>query len=586
MSAPDEREPLLASSSRQEESTESTPFLSNEQHTAEEDDAAQTEQTSPRRASTWVLWPPFKQTTPKSSRKWRWPSIITGIILVILVVAVLLLGFFVPGAVQQYAEQAAVIEPTSLSVESITGDGVQARIQATFRLDGSRVEDANARRLGRFATGIMRMIGTEGTEVTVRLPDYGNAVLGTARVPPLAIDIVDGHKTDMDFATDLVPGDTEIIRKLANNWLEGKLDRVKVTGSATIRLKSGIFSLGAHNVGESMVFEASKIPSLPEYRIEHLDFHDVPWGENESRAIAANVTLGLFNEYPISLNIPPLGFEILVSNCQSSEPSISVAEAVTELIEVRAHANVSARALGVISEIPDSLVRLCPDTELSPLDYFMDSYLHGEDAEVLVRGREVEGSGTPKWISSILSSITVPIALPGRSFGDLIRDFSAEDINFKLPSPFADPSDPDSSPQVSGTIHVLAALPEEMKLDLGVRKIKSRSNLFYGGKKLGELNQNQWQDANSTRLVDNGESLINITTRIVDLPLTITDNDVFGEVLRKMFFGSDDILLDVEASVDIKVGTVVGELAVRGVPAKGKIPVKRPSSSWSLEENL
>lgn len=331
---------------------------------------------------------------------------------------------------------------------------------------------------------------------------------------------------------------------------------------------------------------ANKIPSLPEYRIEHLEFHDFPWGRSGSRAIGANVTLGFFNEYPISLNIPPLGFEIFVSNCQSSDPYISVAEAVTELIEVRPHANVSARALGVISKIPDSLVRQCPDTKLSPLDYFMDSYLHGEDAQVLVRGRDIEGSGTPKWISSILESITVPIDLPGRSFGDLIRNFSAEDINFQLPSPFADPDDPKSSPRVSGTIHVLAALPEGMDIDLAVKNIRSDSNLFYQGQKLGELNQRHWQDANSTRFTDHGESLINITTRIVDLPLNITDSDVFGKVLREMLFGSEDLLLDVEAAVDIKVGTVLGDLAVKRVPAKGKIPVKRSSSSWSLEKNL
>lgn len=259
MSAADEREPLLGPRQQQEEANESSPFLSNQERTEEEDNTQPPQQASSRRPSTWVLWPPFKQTTAQSSRKLRWPSIITGVILAILVVAVLLVGFLVPGAVKQYAEQAAVIEPTSLSVESITGDGVRARIQATFRLDGSRVEDANARRIGRFATGIMRALGTEETEVTIHLPDYGNSVLGAARVPPLTIDIRDGHKTDMDFTTDLIPGDTETIRKIANNWLEGKLDRVKVRGSATIRIKSGIFSLGAHNVAESLVFEGQSL---------------------------------------------------------------------------------------------------------------------------------------------------------------------------------------------------------------------------------------------------------------------------------------------------------------------------------------
>ena len=256
MSATDENSPLLGQPDQREGASESAPLLGEQQDQPSESNQTGTER---RRSSAWVLWPPFTQSSSKPSRKLRWPSIIAGIILAILVIVALVLGFLLPGAVKQYAEQAAVIEPTSLSVESITADGVRARIQANFRLDGSRVDDANARRLGRLATGIMRELGTEETELTVHLPGYGNSLLGSARVPPLTIDIVDGHNTAMDFVTDLIPGDAEHIRKIANDWLEGKLDRIKVTGSAAIRLKSGIFPLGTHDVAESMVFEGQAL---------------------------------------------------------------------------------------------------------------------------------------------------------------------------------------------------------------------------------------------------------------------------------------------------------------------------------------
>lgn len=339
-------------------------------------------------------------------------------------------------------------------------------------------------------------------------------------------------------------------------------------------------------MGFTDTLAANKIPTLPEYKIESLEFHDFPWGRGGRQAVGANVTLSLYNHYPVSVAIPPLGFDILVPNCNASDPYIAVAEAVTDVIQVRPDANITASALGVISEIPDSLVRSCPMTELSPLDYFMENYLRGQDAEVLVRGREIKDSDTPGWISDVLKSITVPIDLPGRSFGDLIRNFSAANIDFKLPSPFADPNDPESVPRVSGTIQVLAALPEEMKIDLGVRSIKSDADLFYKHKKMGELNLKDWQDANSTRIVDNDEVLLNITSTVVDVPLKITDSDVFGDLLQEMLFGDSDVLLDVEALVDVKVGTVLGNLAVRGVPAKGQIPVKGSSPFWSSESNL
>jgi len=169
------------------------------------------------------------------------------------------LGFIVPPAVKQYAETAAVLEPTSLSLESLTADGVRARIQANFRLDGARVTDDNARRIGRLATGIMRHLGTEETRLYVRLPNYDNALLGSAIVPPLSLDLVDGHNNQLDFVADVTPGDAELMRKIVNEWLDGKLDQLKVNGAASLSLKSGILPLGTHDVVETMVFEGQSL---------------------------------------------------------------------------------------------------------------------------------------------------------------------------------------------------------------------------------------------------------------------------------------------------------------------------------------
>jgi hypothetical protein len=303
----------------------------------------------------------------------------------------------------------------------------------------------------------------------------------------------------------------------------------------------------------------------------------VPIDRDHRKAIGANVSISLYNHYPIGVDIPPLAFDILVPNCDASEPYIEVAEAVTDVVQVRPDANISANAMGIISQIPDILTRSCPKSKLSPLDQFMQHYLHGEDAEIFVRGKQVEGSDTPDWMSDILKSIVVPLDLPGRSFGDAIRNFTASDIKFKLPGGFSDPGDGSDSPQVSGNIQVLAALPEGLNLDIGVDQIRSDADLLYKGSKLGELNLRQWEDAQSSKVVIEGESLLNITSHINNVPLTITNNSVFSEVVQKLVFLGQDVLLDVEASVDVKVGTVLGALALKGIPAKGKIPVKSSS---------
>ncbi len=181
------------------------------------------------------------------------------IVLAILAFAVMMLAFVVPAAVEEYAKQAIVLEPTNLSLESITSNGVRARIQANFRLDAQRVANDHVRRVGKAATWLVGELGTEETKIDVYLPEYNNMLLGTAGVPPLKVSIVEGRNNAVDFVADLVPGDAEGIRTIANEWLEGRLDSVRVRGQADIQLKAGIIPLGTHSIAESMTFEGQSL---------------------------------------------------------------------------------------------------------------------------------------------------------------------------------------------------------------------------------------------------------------------------------------------------------------------------------------
>ncbi|KAF5972544.1 hypothetical protein FCOIX_9279 [Fusarium coicis] len=574
----EETEPLASPTREEEEPTETSPLLnrSDDEHHSDESEREQNGRVSnePQSQAAWSLWSICNKKT-RTKAPWRWPSIIAMALLGIIVILIIILGFLVPPAVKEYAEQAAVLEPTNLSIENITSDGIRARIRANVYLDGSRVDNKNSRRIGKAVTGIMRKLETKETTVNVYLPDYADALAGTAVIPPLVVDVVNGHTNELDFVADVNPGDAEHIRKIANDWLEGNLKQLKVVGKTKVHLKSGIIPLGAHDVAESMVFEANEIPSMPNYNIERMDLHDRPVDGHGRKVIEADVSLKVHNDYPVSFRVPTLGFEVLVPNCDSSLPSISVADAITEPIDVKAKADIQADAKGIIRDIPESLTKACPHSESSPLDHFMDRYLHGEDAKMFVRGKKTNNTDTPEWISDILESITVPVDFPGRSFDSLIRNFSLTDVDFKLPDPFADVNDPEGEPRVSGTAQVLAAIPPELNVELGVDKLRSNTDLFYKKRKMGELNLRHWQSANSTKVHDkeNGETLLNITSRLVDVPLTITDGDVFSEVMQKLLFGGGDITLDIKAEVDVKLKTVLGILTVKKVPAEGKIPV-------------
>lgn len=324
------------------------------------------------------------------------------------------------------------------------------------------------------------------------------------------------------------------------------------------------------------------VPTIPDYKIQSLSFQEVPLEKHGKTGIGANVSLSVQNDYPIALTVPRIGFEILVPACDPSEPKIVVASASSNPIEVKAKAEVVAEAQGLMRDLPKRLTKSCPMSELSPLDEFLRHYLGGDEARVFVRGKRGKDSDLPEWISSLLENTTVPVAFPGRSFDNLLRNFSMNDVEFKLPNPFAGPRDPDSKPRVSGNIVVLAALPEGFNIDLGVESLRALGNLTFQDEKFGELNLREWQSSNTTRIntPEGEENLLRITSKIVDAPIDITDSNVFSALMQEYMFGDDDIILDVYAAVDVKVATVLGNLVLKQVPATGKVPVNGPSSNW------
>lgn len=191
----------------------------------------------------------------KGKRLTRWTTVLAVTILCLIVIAILGFGFATPAVVEQYAQQAPVFEPTNLSIDSFTSSGVKARVQGNFFMDASRVQKKSVRDLGKAATWIARKVESRHSKVEVVLPEYGNLRLGSADVPPLIVDIRNGHITHLDFLVDLTAGDVEGIQRIGKDWLDGRLDRLRVQGVAEVPLKSGIFGLGTQTLSEDMLFE-------------------------------------------------------------------------------------------------------------------------------------------------------------------------------------------------------------------------------------------------------------------------------------------------------------------------------------------
>lgn len=196
---------------------------------------------------------------PGARRKWPWPSIIALLLLCAFTVVIMLLGFFVPETMEEYAMQAKEFDIQSISLPEFTATGARARIQGVFWMNAAKVRRKSVRDLGVFGTWLARKVKSEESTVKVFLPDYDNVVLGTANVPAIEIDIQSGHRNDLDFLVDLEPGDVEGIRAVANDWLDGRLEKLTLQGTADVKLRSGILSLGTQAIAQSLVFEGNSI---------------------------------------------------------------------------------------------------------------------------------------------------------------------------------------------------------------------------------------------------------------------------------------------------------------------------------------
>ena len=293
--------------------------------------------------------------------------------------------------------------------------------------------------------------------------------------------------------------------------------------------------------------------------------------------MAADVSLVLRNEYPVKFTIPSLGFDILVQGCSPDQPYLRLAETTTGEVEVWPKRDVEVQVQGFLQKLPETLLATCPQTQKSPLDALLGEYIRGDKTTIFVRGSDSPPGNTPDWVTALIQSVTVPVPFPGKSFENLIRNFSLADVHFALPDPFASPDEPEASPRISATVKALVGLPEEMNFPIDVSRVRADAEVYYRKKKLGHLDLSEWQKANTTRIEAHGDIKpgLAVESTVKNAPLKITDDNVFRDVVEDLVFGGKPVVLGVKANVDVETETALGKFVVRDIPAEGKVFVKR-----------
>ncbi|RVD80257.1 uncharacterized protein DFL_008158 [Arthrobotrys flagrans] len=505
--------------------------------------------------------------SPKSPRI----LIITLVSLCFATLSILLLGFMLPEAVQEYAKKAADVKLDSLSVDSFTEDGIRVRIQGRVVLDAERVKGVLLRNMGVLVGSVARKVKIGSSKALLYLPDYPEGVLGAASYPELVVNLRNGQATDIDILCDLKPASLEGVKPAIDDYLSGKIHVLRVQVESDMPLTSGILPLGTHRVIQEVVLK--DIPSLPALKLSRLNLAEVHLPEQT--ALGANVTVDVENKYPINFTIPPLGFSVLLRSCD--QEFIEVAVARTSAVDIQPFRPIAVDVAGIIRSIPFALIEVCPGTGTSPLDDLLGQYVHGRTATAYVRGlpSDEQDPGLPAWLEELLGSVTLPVPVPaGNALKDILKSFSLNDVKFQLPDPDAEPDSPEASPRLSATVQAIVALPREMNAPLDVSKVIANADIFYKGRKLGEFHVPDWASATTVQREETHD--LEVNARVENVPLKITDTDVFSEVVQKIIFGGGSgVKLQADGTADVKVGIAsLGAFVIRGIPAKGDIVIK------------
>lgn len=573
-SRPTSQKSTRSSRSRQSQTssrtTEQTPLLINEDRSDHGDD----EERTPAQTRLLRSLSASSDSGKASIWKKRWPSILALVILCLTVIGIMF-GFLASEGIEEYAMQAADFKPTKLALDGLTEHGARVQIEGDFMMDATKVKKQSVRNIGRFGTWFAREAETGPMDAEVYLPEYGDVLVGTARIPGIKVNIRNGHSTHISLVVTVQPGSSEGIRSVVHDYIDGRLKQIRLRGKAEVPVRSGLIRLGKQTVEQSMVFYSDSVPSLPKYNITKLNLREANHGR---KGLGADASILVKNTFPpVLLDIPPVAVDVLIDGCSPSDKHLKVGTAETPELHIRPETDIKVNVTGNIEKLADSLTDVCPNSAKSPLDAFIGDYMKGDDLTIYINCCRFPDPATPSWARDLLKDITLPVPFAGKEMGNMIKNFSMADMHFSLPNPWAEPGTPEANPSISATVRVDIGLPNEMNFPLDVNQIKADADIYYHKKLLGKMKLDKWQHANSTRVEGDGNegpSLL-VQSEIEKAPIEIQDDDLFSEVVQALIFGGKAVLLDMKANVGVGVDTPMGKLAIRGIPAEGTVPVKR-----------
>ena len=195
-----------------------------------------------------------EQRKNQKNKSWeRRPSTLALLLLCIAAALIVILCFITPATVEEYARDAVQFTPQQLAVDRLTSDGARVDVRGEISVDAKRVHKSFTRTIGRITTWIIGKVKSGHGNVEVLIPEFGDMVLGSAKVPPMVLDIRNGHTTTVAFKSEVQPGPASGLKTIADDWIKGRLGSLDVEGKIAVPLTVGFLPVGKTRL--SRIFE-------------------------------------------------------------------------------------------------------------------------------------------------------------------------------------------------------------------------------------------------------------------------------------------------------------------------------------------
>ncbi|KAK6458404.1 uncharacterized protein RJT20DRAFT_31422 [Scheffersomyces xylosifermentans] len=483
----------------------------------------------------------------------RDPKLVHYIVLLVLILFGL--TYFTIRNLDVLIKQSVTFNLDNVSVQSFNDDGLDARVVGSVYVDYDEVSNIiyrNLLKIGSLVLATVTISPNKEMKLYAKPTSSGGSPLHMVNTfpPPITIDILNKHVTDLDFISTATFVKENII-KLARDIERspGKDIDLDVQGVLSADVKAGMFHFEVNDVN---VYETVNIPKdkfKPVIDIEELN-------AIASDGIRIDARISIENILPFDFNLDTMFWDVLLENCENKLATVGNWQ--TSQVFIRPSLPIKVDIKGKIASIPKELLEDCK-TRPSAITRLLQNYLDNKPMEVFLRASEHQVSELPKWLFYLLHNAEhkLSVVVPR-------TDMVPQQIGLAAAEVFIPESNSLSSKfevHVSSNVSAIVDFPFDFLFNIPNFKNKFMVKLDNSNTELIEGHS----DSKNYMIIRQVFKFLHISAIFPNLHLHLLNPKEIGKLINSYLHGKRDIHKDMYGDLEIdnlSVQLPIGDIVV------------------------